>query len=452
MPDIRQQREIKMTWRGEQRLRFLPTIDVFVLALLLNGYAAAACVATILAVPSRTVTIPFRIAVLGIVTLFFISRLRLARVLGTRTAILVLVLMGALCIRILADIVFGSIPNLLMTPQEFYANTFGIAFFPAVASFFIRAETFRPSDKRFLLLVTLITTAFAAVLAVNSFDTIETQRLSLEYINPISLGHLGLMLAILGIAFFLEKGSGGNRVFKFVFCPAAMIVGTLVALRSNSRGVQVAAGVVVLGVALLGGKSRLRLIVGGMILAVALFVVVRFSQGSASISDTLFSRWSEVDDTGQTSAERSSDVRVELLSSSMKYFQEAPILGYSVVEPESGFYPHNIIAEVLLSTGIAGFIIFAMLLVRLLNICRLALKDHLEHLWIVLLFMQYLVADQFSGSLYFDPNLWLFMVLLAGLSARRPRNRRSGAKALAEPGFPHSVSSQQHAAPVGIPT
>ena len=96
-------------------------------------------------------------------------------------------------------------------------------------------------------------------------------------------------------------------------------------------------------------------------------------------------------------------------------FSMSPFTGAGLEVRGLQTYPHNLIIESLMATGIAGGVIF-LFLVICLSLSTLKLyKKNPEGGWIPLLFVQYLIASQFSGALYSSTYFWLAVGLLIGL-------------------------------------
>jgi len=108
-------------------------------------------------------------------------------------------------------------------------------------------------------------------------------------------------------------------------------------------------------------------------------------------------------------------------------FIDSPIIGRQYVGTYDNFYPHNIPLEVLMATGIVGFSVFTgITLVYAKSIYRafFCSKRRMEFIIILLSLVSFL-AGMTSGSIFFTPNFWIFIVLASILIKRDYYNESS---------------------------
>ena len=115
------------------------------------------------------------------------------------------------------------------------------------------------------------------------------------------------------------------------------------------------------------------------------------------------------------------DSRERMFASAWQQFLEKPILGSALLEETSGFYPHNLVLEAFMATGIIGGCAYLLLIALMLNASiRLLIKaDGYE--WLALLAIMYLVGAQFSGSHWGFNAHWQSLVLV--IVTERATNR-----------------------------
>jgi O-antigen ligase len=92
----------------------------------------------------------------------------------------------------------------------------------------------------------------------------------------------------------------------------------------------------------------------------------------------------------------------------VEQFITHPIFGDSILEKTTGFYPHNLVLEGFMATGLIGGI---SLLVWILGValCSLRLLSRGgESGWIALLSLQYLIGAMFSGGTWQQASMWGF--------------------------------------------
>lgn len=111
----------------------------------------------------------------------------------------------------------------------------------------------------------------------------------------------------------------------------------------------------------------------------------------------------------------SSSIRLEIWKSGLDQFLNNPFFGNSLESEMVNHYPHNIIIEVLLSTGIMGFIPFIMFLFLTFKKCILIIRVNPKYFWIVCVFMQAFIQNMFSGAIWSASWLVIGAALVLGL-------------------------------------
>jgi len=99
---------------------------------------------------------------------------------------------------------------------------------------------------------------------------------------------------------------------------------------------------------------------------------------------------------------------------------EHPALGNALEETRSRFYPHNVVIESFMATGIVGGIAFCAFLLGALggatSVARMA-----ENRWVALLFVQQLISALLAGALYLSGTMWCLAAALVAIAARQHR-------------------------------
>jgi O-antigen ligase len=119
----------------------------------------------------------------------------------------------------------------------------------------------------------------------------------------------------------------------------------------------------------------------------------------------------------------STDSRIEMYSDCWNQFLSSPLWGSGIVEKNTGFYPHNVLLESFMSTGLIGGLIFIVLSLFLIQKSIFLLKNYALG-WSGLLAIQYYIASLFSGSLFGSSNMWLSMVFVFSACAFYSNQRR----------------------------
>lgn len=102
----------------------------------------------------------------------------------------------------------------------------------------------------------------------------------------------------------------------------------------------------------------------------------------------------------------SSSIRIYMWQRSLEQFMNSPIFGSGFLLEVFNNYPHNIFIEALQNVGLLGFIPFvAMFIITLVKSIKI-FKHSPKHSWISIIFIQSLMQNLFSGSIYMAGWLW----------------------------------------------
>ncbi|MBM4258951.1 MAG: hypothetical protein FJ147_24005 [Deltaproteobacteria bacterium] len=152
---------------------------------------------------------------------------------------------------------------------------------------------------------------------------------------------------------------------------------------------------------------------------------ILFLQGIGSNIDKRIASTLERTESGKES-------RLDLWQSAWEDFLDHPLAGRAM-EGRYDIYPHNLLVESFMATGMFGGGAFLwLLLLGLRAALRLIWRSH-EHGWIGLLFIQMTVYGCFSGSLWSLSGFWYMLaaVLVYGhgacIAGPAPTTLRSGA-------------------------
>src|SRR5690606_13694819 len=99
----------------------------------------------------------------------------------------------------------------------------------------------------------------------------------------------------------------------------------------------------------------------------------------------------------------------------IKQFLQSPLVGDSFLISEGefrGYYPHNLILESLMTTGIIGTFFFFIWLFGTIKKSYLVLRYDLAYGWLPLLFIQYFAFGLTSKSFYTNYLFWFFGFLV----------------------------------------
>lgn len=245
----------------------------------------------------------------------------------------------------------------------------------------------------------------------------DTGRLRLDALNPISLGNLGCLLVLQALWYLAVRRSSLVKSMFFFF---GLSIGLYLLVASNSRGPLLALLVGLLFFAFLMPR---RLAFFYLIVLVLLFFVfswVLYFLGENygfGIYDRMFSQNIVYDE--------SSLARQFAYAESFRVFFDKPLTGDGLELIEIRSYPHNIVLESFVSTGLVGGIIFVIVIFSVLMKAIRLFESANSFSWASLLFVQFLVAAQFSGSLINSTSFWVSLGLIcyADIWLNRSPNR-----------------------------
>jgi O-antigen ligase len=227
--------------------------------------------------------------------------------------------------------------------------------------------------------------------AGNRSLTQATSRLSTDTVNPITLGHVAVSTILAAYALLEEWTQFSRRLAILVVAGIAFIC----LIETGSKGPLLSL-VVAAGFLMVGRISFTRLALVGGLASAALF-----------LSDTpLLGRLSS------TSEDQSTIERLDLAKDAFEQAASNPWLGSATLEVNSQAYPHNLMLEAMMAVGTPAGLLFATL-------CAYGLAKSVRirrtNAFLGSIFIQYLVAGFFSGSLYGSASFWASLVLVSNL-------------------------------------
>jgi O-antigen ligase len=241
-------------------------------------------------------------------------------------------------------------------------------------------------------------------------ELVETGRLSLAVLNPISVGHAGasgIIVATCWLAF--DKRTSGSR--RVLIAVPAVILALLTMLLTGSRGPLVALAFAGLYLAFVVFRHN-RLFQWFFVAAIAGLTVIAIGSLATAWSQLIGVDSDQVITVGSRTIEemrvKESYVRWLLLVSSFNVFLERPLLGGAIVDPVTRMSPHNLFLESLMSTGIVGGACFLMFVAATIRAWFKIFLSRPEVAWIALLSIQYTVGGLFSGAIWSSSGFWTF--------------------------------------------
>jgi O-antigen ligase len=366
-------------------------------ALAISGYPVAALISTFAGVSDDSISVIFRLLVFGLAAVAFwrnASRVPLVALDGWLT-LFWLIYAG----RLLWDWTEPSVVGADIAIQIFIASVMIPTLAVGVSA---RNWNDRNSAWCFLAVGTLVCAGGLWLNASGSaadaalYET--TGRLSFDKVNPISLGHVACttMLATLVL------GTDSRwKFFRGLIVVACAGVALWMLYLAASRGPVVSL------VCCLAAYVVAR---GAWAHTLAIAVVIYIAVGTLEVVDV--SSLLETLRLTEVGTDASSLERHEEINQALAEFEKHPWLGSSYALP-SGDYPHNIFVEAAMALGVPGLALLAIISLRSLSASLWALNA--GYRFAALLLVQFLVAGQFSGTLYGWPGLWIGIAVLMTL-------------------------------------
>ncbi|MDI1335926.1 MAG: O-antigen ligase family protein [Lacunisphaera sp.] len=401
-------------------------------ALLFCGYPIVSFLPDFITLPDRAASIGFRALCLGLCLLLMaVGWARLKVQVWNLT--LMLCFWTAYSARVIYDYLYVGLPG-AMDFSDFTAYIYGISLATVLAMMAVR-DLRRVRYAPLICVILCATTCILSMIyGVANFQVELTNRLSAnDRLNPITLGHTATTLIVCALWYLLRpKGQKVSdetdeldlqqsgfmylvgRLSSLARVPvmlAAVIIGLYTLGLSASRAPAIAlACCLVLFVIWLRGR-----LVYLAVLTVA--VLLTFIQlGFLSQILDLGVNLERVSSYGMLDEDLNlSGGRMDLYLEAWNKFTGSPFFGDSLFL-ENMLYPHNLILETLMATGLGGGVLLLLILGK-------ALRNYLEQVrsspiafWLLLLFTQAFVGAMLSGSIFYDPMMWTTLSLGFGLA------------------------------------
>lgn len=368
-------------------------ISLWVWILSIIGYPVVGLTSTALNWEGASASIPFRACVLGLSLLVLLTTNRLVP--NLRGCQWLLVFWVIYTFRLAWDAVAVGRPG---AGEAMFMFLF-LSVFPALAVGVGGGNRISERDAAWRLgllgslacLLALLMQAFGWGIDQTLDSKWSEGRLAFVSVNPITLGHAGctVLICVMCLA-----GYRSNVVEK-IFIVSMAILGCACLMAAGSRGPLVSLVICVLLVFLRARRPVFSLVAGALLVAAMIYEGANLLEriGNAAGED------------------KSSQERLLLLANAIQQFVENPLFGGAYVEPISGEYPHNIFVESAMAMGIPGLLLMAAIIAVAFRSAWVQLS--VGRILVPLVCVQYMVAAQFSGSLWGAAALWVTLVMTA---------------------------------------
>jgi len=324
----------------------------------------------------------------------------------TVTESLFLALVIIYTIRIFID-VFAT--QGIAIPKTEWTHTAGVIDFTGYCIGIIIAFSFRydpayQSEKSFdffwkSLSISLVLAYFL------SFPTLEMDVHNVRYdanstINSIMYGQTGCALALISV-YGIAKSPAKFKKFLFFL---TLILGLISVAKAGSRSPVIVFGLVTIIYLITRlGKVKGVLLVTSFTFLVFLLIqpIMKFME---SIGSTLTNRLTSM------IVDKESSGRDVIYANTWKIIKEHPLFGSFYVIPKgpgAGGYPHNVILEVFMATGLVGGLLFIVLLFITISKALKIISYNSSASWIAILYLQIISYGMFSTGIYTSQDFWV---------------------------------------------
>ncbi|MCU4677336.1 O-antigen ligase family protein [Catenovulum sp. 2E275] len=283
--------------------------------------------------------------------------------------------------------------------KEYFIWGVGVCLLPALAVARLNPIITFKGNQTYLsiaLCVSVILFLFSSdtVADVNG-DIYSNGRIQLEAFNTLAFGNLAATLIIIAFTSGVKNKYIllGIYIFCFYLLITAASRGALVSLVCSF----------IFFITCSRGISKFKLIISFSFLA-----IISSNFITSSFTDRILDVLNGTD--------VSMAYRFISYLGAMEIFLENPILGASLEEPNTGYYPHNILLEVAMSLGIFGTSILILLVYLAFRGGTRYVKLGREYALIPMLFIQYFVAANFSGSIVTNNVFWYLLLMAISLN------------------------------------
>lgn len=229
------------------------------------------------------------------------------------------------------------------------------------------------------------------------------QNPALETLSPLALSYASVLTIMLCLYKLLYIKKKSKIIIAYLYITIGLSL--VMFLLGASRGSVLA---LVLSVSYLIFHSDYKMKMKILLLVLASIPIFIYSV--AASGSAVFERTTNSIDSGSTGREK-------LWADAGNEFIANPFLGGRI---EIGYYPHNLFLEILMATGLLGFILIAILLVQGFIKIYILPKYNISFLWVGVIFLQGLCQSMFSGSLYTSTLVFFpFGILLSNYVKRK---------------------------------
>jgi hypothetical protein len=312
---------------------------------------------------------------------------------------------------------FGDYPN-----SYIYGFTFGNILLPVFAIVFwakhIDIKKMPTILLFFFLIINVSMTSiitqqaegFNATLFLTRNEVISESNQGGTTLNPITIAYYGELLLLVALYHLVFK-TGKFTIISLL----GIALGTSCLFLGASRGPFLSSALCLIFILMYTYQiSKERTVLTLKIATLFTFLFVIWSQTigkSFSLDDFyIFSRLTETVETTQSGGE---EYRNLGFASAWQDFLDSPIIGKQFVGTFDNFYPHNIVLELFMATGVIGALIFIGFFYKItINLFHIFTRKDYNNFFILMIYMPIFMSNLTSGCLFMGIEFWLFSSLI----------------------------------------
>ena len=392
----------------------LTQFPAIVLALSIAGYPIAGLISFSLDIPSTDASIPFRILVFVLAMVTIAIYLPKSELLVSVTVILAF-WFAYLC-RLLYD---AYVVNLI--GAEFALSFFLVAtLVPSLALMVAANHVHEDAVAVWAHVLGGLVCIWALIIESSgvSIDRNLTEtvgRLSVDTVNPISLGHVAVTAVIAGYYLW-----GKIRSIRVRFLIAMNSIACMICLIETGSKAPAIALVLTIAFLIAVRVGIWRMLLGklGVVVITTTLIVLLYTEMFSELP--LYTRIENI------GSDFSTIDRIDALTDAIQQAADNPWLGSAFMELNSAEYPHNSIVEAFMALGIPAGLVFIGITIT--GIRRAVTLSKTTRAFSALMFVQYLIGSMFSGSLYGNVVFWTSLVMLCNTRIVETRPYRASAR------------------------
>jgi len=400
-------------------------IQALLIVAAFSGFPLAAALSSLLGVPSTPLSVFARGVVVGLSVYVLLDCLRHDGMKSQQGRLFLMAAFWAPYIyRLINDTLLEHV-SLSRAPYEYWVWAVGACLMPSVGLMTVNNQQALINAFSAVFVVTLfcslVTIMYGTGATYDSTTGLYTEvgRLSVDSLNPISAGHIGVTLILVSLWILANRLGFKSRKVVLVAI-ISCIAGGYLMIASGSRGPILAfAGALFFYLFTLRLQRLARLFL--IFLPVFGFIAIGALLVEENMQLTLLDRLVETPES-EVAAKAG---RLYAFGGAIKQFVENPIFGDSLEEKSTGFYPHNIVLEGLMATGIVGGLPLIVIVLLGMRTSFFVLKGRAFHGWVALLYIQYLLASLTSGAIYNSTEFWALTGLIFSFKSFGTKERGS---------------------------